>query len=114
MKYNAIEAGIPRNKFIEAVQAEGVPLYGGYVRPIYFEPMFQKLLAYGVNGFPFKGPHMKKDISYPKGIAPVCERMHFEELMVTPICHFPLTEKDIDDFVNAIEKVLKYKDELID
>lgn len=113
MKYNAIEAGISRNRFIEAVQAEGVPLYGGYVRPIYFEPMFQKLLAYGDNGFPFKGPHMKKEISYPKGIAPVCERMHFEEFMATPICHYPLTEKDIDDFVNAIEKVIKYKDELI-
>ena len=106
MKFNAAEAGVHRNKFAEAVRAEGVPLFGGYVRPIYLEPMYQQLLAYGNSGFPFKGPHMKKVISYPKGIAPVCEKMHFEELLTTPICHYPLTEKDIDDFVAAVEKVL--------
>jgi perosamine synthetase len=112
MKFNAKEAGIHRNKFAEAVRAEGLPLFAGYVRPIYLEPMYQQLLAYGDSGFPFKGPHMKKSISYPKGLAPVCERMHFEELMTTPICHFPLEEKDIDDFVTAIKKVLDHKKEL--
>ena len=106
MKFNAAEAGVHRNKFAEAVRAEGVPLFGGYVRPIYLEPMYQQLLAYGNSGFPFKGPHMKKTIAYPKGIAPVCEKMHFEELLTTPICHYPLTENDIDDFVVAIGKVL--------
>lgn len=106
MKFNAVVAGVHRNKFAEAVRAEGVPLFGGYVRPIYLEPMYQQLLAYGNSGFPFKGPHMKKVISYPKGMAPVCEKMHFEELLTTPICHYPLTEKDVDDFVAAVEKVL--------
>ncbi len=113
MKFNAKEAGFHRDRFVEAVNAEGVPIGAGYVRPIYLEPMYQKLLAYGDNGFPFKGPHMKKNISYPKGTAPVCERMHYEELLTTPICHYPLSEKDIDDFVDAIDKVLKYKDEII-
>ncbi len=112
MKFNAKEIGVHRGKFAEAVRAEGVPLYGGYVRPIYLEPMYQQLLAYGDNGFPFKGPHMIKEISYPKGTAPVCERMHYEELLTTPICHYPLTKEDIDDFVAAIEKVLDNKDEL--
>jgi len=113
MKFNAKAADIDRNKFAEAVRAEGVPLGVGYVRPIYLEPMYQQLLAYGDSGFPFRGPHMKKIISYPKGLAPVCERMHFEELMVTPICHFPLTHQDIDDFVSAIKKVLDHKNEIL-
>ena len=69
--------------------------------------MYQQLKAYGDDGFPFKGPHMKKEISYPKGIAPVCERMHFEELLTTPICHYPLTEEDVDDFVAGIGKVFE-------
>lgn len=114
MRYNAVEAGVPRDKFAEAVRAEGVPLYGGYVRPIYLEPMYQQLLAYGDSGFPFRGPHMKKEISYPKGTAPVCERMHFQELLVTPICHYPLSEDDIDDFVEAVEKVIDNRKLLID
>ena len=106
MKFNAAEAGVHRDKFAEAVMAEGVPIGAGYVKPIYLEPMYQQLLAYGDSGFPFRGPHMGKTISYPKGMAPVCEKMHFKELLATPICHYPLTEKDIDDFVAAVEKVL--------
>jgi len=106
MKFNAAEANVHRDKFAEAVRAEGVPIGAGYVRPIYLEPMYQQLLAYGDSGFPFRGPHMKKAISYPKGMAPVCEKMHYEELLTTPICHYPLTEKDIDDFVVAVGKVL--------
>jgi len=113
MKFNAKKAGIHRDKFAEAVRAEGVPIGAGYVRPIYLEPMYQQLLAYGDNGFPFKGLHMKKEISYPKGTAPVCERMHYEELLTTPICHYPLSKEDIDDFVAAIEKVLLNKNEII-
>ena len=113
MKFNATKIGVHRNKFAEAVRAEGVPLFGGYVRPIYLEPMYQQLLAYGDSGFPFRGPHMKKTISYPRGTAPVCERMHFEELLTTPICHYPLIENDINDFVAAIEKVLNNIKELI-
>ena len=113
MKFNAVVAGVHRNKFAEAVRAEGVPLFGGYVRPIYLEPMYQQLLAYGNSGFPFKGPHIKKVISYPKGIAPVCEKMHLEKLLTTPICHYPLTEKDIDDFVAAVGKVLNNIADLI-
>ena len=81
-------------------------MFAGYVRPIYLEPMYQQLLAYGDSGFPFKGPHMKKHISYPKGLAPVCERMHFDELLLSPLCRFPLTEKDMDDVVTAIRKVI--------
>jgi len=114
MKFNAVKAGVNRDTFAEAVRAEGVPLFGGYVRPIYLEPMYQQLLAYGNNGFPFKGAHIKKEISYPKGIAPVCERMHFEELLTTTMCHYPLTEKDIDDFIAAIKKVVNNKSELIE
>ena len=112
IKYNVNEVGVPRNKFVEAVSAEGFPIGAGYVRPIYYEPMYQQLLAYGDSGFPFKGPHISKEISYPKGMNPVCERMHFEELIITPICHYPLTRHDMDGFVEAIDKVLDNREEL--
>ncbi len=112
MKFNAAEANLHRNKFAEAVRAEGLPIGAGYVRPIYLEPMYQELLAYGNSGFPFKGPHLNKNISYPKGTAPVCEKLHFEELLATPICHYPLTERDIDDFVAGVAKVLDHIGEI--
>ena len=112
MRFNAKMAGVPRNKFAEALRAEGLPIGAGYVRPIYLEPMYQRLLAYGDNGFPFKGPHVSREITYPKGLAPVCERMHFEELLTTPLCRYPLTQSDIDDFIAGVDKVLAHKKEL--
>lgn len=113
MKFNARAAGIHRNTFAEAVRAEGLPMVAGYLRPIYWEPMYQQLLAYGDGGFPFRGPHVKREISYPKGLAPVCERMYMEELLTTPLCRFPLTETDIDDLVRAMAKVLDNTKELL-
>jgi len=112
MIYNQNETGVDRNRFVEAVRAEGVPIAGGYVRPIYHEPMYQKLLAYGDSGYPFKGPHTSKDISYPIGLTPVCEKMYSDYLVTTPICHFPLNNSDIDDFVDAVDKVISNIDDL--
>jgi len=113
MKYNSAKAGIPRDRFAEAVRAEGVPMGAGYVRPIYLEPIYQQLLCYGDRGCPFTCPFYENKITYPKGACEICERMHYEELVITPICRYPLTEADIDDFVKAIEKVLENKEELI-
>ena len=113
-KYNAKAAGLSRTKFTQAIVAEGMPIGAGYVRPIYMEPMYQKLLGYGNDGCPFKCPLYGKDIKYEKGLNPVCERMHYEELLLTPLCHYPLTRADVDIFVEAIKKVLDNKNELID
>lgn len=110
-KYNCKVLNLSRDLFAKALQAEGFPVTIGYLRPIYLEPMYQKLKAYGKKGFPFKGPHISKKIQYKKGIAPVCERMHFKELLFTNICRYPLTEKDMDGFVEAIQKIIKNVDE---
>ena len=99
--------------FTKAMVAEGMPIGAGYVRPIYMEPMYQKLLGYGNDGCPFKCPLYGKEVKYEKGLNPVCERMHYEELLVTSICHYPLTRADVDIFVAAIKKILDNKDELL-
>lgn len=106
-KYNSKVLNVSRDKFAKALQAEGFPVTIGYLRPIYLEPMYRQLKAYGKKGFPFKGPHISKKIEYKKGIAPVCERMHFKELLFTNICRYPLNETDIDGFVQAVEKIIK-------
>lgn len=53
-KFNSKVAGVSRNMFAKAMVAEGMPIGAGYVRPIYMEPMYQKLLGYGNEGCPFK------------------------------------------------------------
>lgn len=119
VKYDARLTGIARPVFVKAVNAELPPpliweqtgLVEGYVNPLYLAPLYQKKIALGREGFPWS-MNAGVDYSYPKGICPVVERMHDEELIYTPLVREPLLEGDIDDLVSAITKVLRYKTEL--
>ena len=104
------KAGISREKYIEAVKAElmpvanrekeGVPIYGGYVKPLYLLPIFQKKHAYNKQGFAFKD-----SISYNKGTCPNVEDLHYKELFVHDFTRSPLTQDDVNDIINAYVKV---------
>lgn len=101
--------GISRDVMVKALNTEGIPFGAGYVRPIYLEPMYQKKVAYGKDGWPFTGA---EKIDYSKGTCSVCERMHEKELMVTGVCRYPHTKKDMDYVVRAFEKIFENIDEL--
>lgn len=111
-RYLEDSLGIPRRLFLKAMQAEGISISDGYVKPIYLEPMFQKKIAYGKDNCPFKCPLYKGNVNYEKGICPTAERMHFEEMLITDICKYPNTKVEIDQFVNAIDKVVLNTEEL--
>jgi perosamine synthetase len=102
IKFDENIAGISRDIFAKALNAEGIPCGAGYVRPIYLEPMYQKKIAYGKKGWPFTSIG---NVNYSKGICPVCEKMHEHKLLMTGICRYPNTETDIDDAVRASEKI---------
>ena len=53
--YDERKVGISRDVFIKAIQAEGIPLSGGYRKPIYLDLLYQKKIAIGTKGFPFCG-----------------------------------------------------------
>jgi len=97
--------GISRDVFVKAMQAEGISLGQGYVRPIYLEPMFQKMIAYGNRGCPFRCPWYEGNLSYNSGICPTAERLHYNELLTTDICRYPNGEREIDEFVRAVKKI---------
>lgn len=112
MRFDAARAGVSRARFVEAVRAEGGPLVAGYVEPIYLEPMYQQRIAFGRDGFPFTYPGYVGQVSYERGICPVVERMHFEEVVFTNACHAGIGEEDVDDLANAFRKVLEHAGEL--
>ncbi|MCB2297185.1 DegT/DnrJ/EryC1/StrS family aminotransferase [Clostridium tagluense] len=115
LKFNKEIAGISREKFIEAVNAElapfemreteGVKFGCGYVRPLYLQPIYQKLIAYGDKGCPFKCPHYKGQVNYNKGICPVCEDMHYEKVITHEYMVPSMKKEDMDDIVAAFMKV---------
>lgn len=114
-KFKPEVAGITRNKFIEAVKAElpvstlreteGVKIGCGYVKPIYLEPIFQKQIAYGDKGCPFKCPHVKNKPNYSRGICPTVEKMHDEILFSHELMGAQMTKEDLDDVYKAFLKV---------
>jgi dTDP-4-amino-4,6-dideoxygalactose transaminase len=112
MRFDAAQAGVSRTRFVEAVKAEGVPLVAGYVEPIYLEPMYQRRIAFGRDGFPFTYPGYAGQVSYERGICPVVERMHFKEVVFTNACHAGIGEGEVDDLASAFRKVLEHAGEL--
>lgn len=112
IRYNASEIGIPREKFVAAINAEGIPMVNGYVEPIYLEPCYQQRIAFGKDGFPFTYPGYKGKVNYQPKICPVTEQMYYNELMYTNICHANISVDDLNDFLSAFEKILNNIEEL--
>jgi perosamine synthetase len=120
VKYDASVTGISRKAFVEAVNAELPPAkvweqFGfieGYVKPLYLAPLYQKKIAVGHSGFPWS-VNADVEYNYAKGICPVVEQMYDHELIYTPLMREPLMESDIDDFVDAIKKVMANLQELL-
>ena len=113
--FDSGSAGVSRDLFVRAMKAElpltrlreqhGALIGGGYVRPLYLEPMYQKKIAYGTVSCPFKCPHYKGEVDYRPGLCPNAERAHFEILITHEMMRPPMTERDLDDVADAFHKV---------
>ncbi len=117
IRYDGTATGLSRDLFTRAVLAElpppksfeDIPLTQGYVRPLYLNPIYQRRVALGRRGFPFNASTGEAP-SYARGICPVAERMHASELLLCPLVREPLTTTDLDDFADAIAKVIENAD----
>lgn len=112
MRYDADVVGLSRERFVEAVRAEGIELRQGYVRPIYWEPMFQQKRAFSKGQFPFVSEFHDASVSYDRGICPSAEAAFERELIFGNFCRVPLTEAHMDQVVAAFHKVLDHREEL--
>lgn len=104
-RYDEEKAGVPRKKFVDALNAEGVPFAGGYVKPLYYSPIYH-------DNKPFIYKHYSGAADYSAGSCPVAERLHFKELLLTIICRPTATEKDMQDVVAAVRKVYENRKDL--
>lgn len=117
-------AGIHRDKFVEAVKAElmpitlreteGIKIGCGYVKPLYLLPMFQKKIAYGSTGFPWNIAERENDkvYDYSKGICSTVEDLHFNKLITHEYMRPGMTKEDLDDVIEAFNKVWANREEL--
>jgi dTDP-4-amino-4,6-dideoxygalactose transaminase len=116
-KYNSAIIGVHRNEFVAAIKAEiptsklreAAPLIGaGYVKPLYLQPIYQQRAA----TCSFNCNHYKGSVDYSKGICPVTESLHFDELITTEFMRPGMTRHDMNDVITAFEKVYENIGEL--
>jgi dTDP-4-amino-4,6-dideoxygalactose transaminase len=102
-KYDASEfGGLPRDRFLEAVSAEGIPISRGY-NPLYSEGSFQK--GWNPEACPFACRFYGGKVDYTTVRCEVAEKACRTEgwwLYQTVLLG---TKRDMDDIVAAIEKV---------
>jgi perosamine synthetase len=96
MIYNPDVLSVSRDDFIKAMQAEGMPV-ANYVRPLYRLPLYRHR---------FGDSECYKPENFP-----VVEDLWNRTIITTPICHPPLTTKDIDLFVVAVKKIQDNRDQ---
>lgn len=104
-------AGIHRDRFIEAMEAEGVVFHGDFYVPLYQIPIFNAKSA--------QWPMLRE--RYGEGIleggsgisCPVAEEAAYNQSLWM---HYPMlsgTTKDCDDVIEAIQKVQRHASELV-
>ena len=98
--------GISRKVFSEALQAEGVPNFVGYVAPLYRLPLFQKRIAFG--HYPFN----LTEVRYEKVYCPITEALHTEELLCFENCMYDLNDHNIEKIITAFQKVYEQRTQL--
>jgi hypothetical protein len=96
----------PRSWIVDALRAEGVPaLFGGY-QCIHLNPLFRHRIAYGTEGFPWKGlARGESVVTYGPGLCPVAEDLHQRTFLGLNLCAHPYTDPEIDQVVAAFRKV---------
>ena len=97
--------GVPRDRIVEALRAEGVPGVASGYQNVHLFPIYQKKIAYGSKGFPWNSEFCKRDVSYKKGICPVAESFQDKRYMGISMCLHRYTDEEIDLVIQAFQKV---------
>lgn len=108
MKINSREVGVSRDIFSKALEAEGFPNTPAYLAPLYLLPVFQKRMAIGMSGWPFTSAHR----TYEKGLCPVAERLHEEEIIFFEPCAWAVDDETLEQLQQAFVKVFENRRDL--
>ncbi len=102
--------GVTRARFLEALNAEGVPATAGYTTPLYKMPLFQRAYE-GARGCPVTCPFHGQPVDYTQVSCPVCEQVCEDTCW---IFHSALLadEPAMHGIVAAIRKVVEHAGEL--
>ena len=103
--------GVEARKICAALQAEGVSIGSSYIN-LHRYPTYQRKIAYGSNGFPWRSALHASDVSYQIGTLPVAEKYNSNGYLTMEMCNYMYTENEITQVLNAFYKVWNNLSEL--
>jgi dTDP-4-amino-4,6-dideoxygalactose transaminase len=104
MRYAAEEFGGPsRDRFVGALNAEGIPCWGGYCQPLYRHSIFQRS-GDGPEYCPLSCPYYARRMDYTKVNCPNAERICREAVTFGQRMLLG-TREDMADVVRAFHKI---------
>jgi dTDP-4-amino-4,6-dideoxygalactose transaminase len=113
MRYDSSKfKGVPRDRFIQALHAEGIHAGTAHNQPLYQNPVFAEMY-FGRTGHPIRCPLYGKSIDYTKVRCPVAENAYKNEIVALGK-DFLMERESVDLVLAAIRKIKDNVDELID
>ena len=105
--------GVPRSRFLEGLQTEGVPCgVGAHGQPIYREGPFADMEFFDQLGSARKGSLYEGEIDYSRVYCPNAERVYAEEVCSFPHAMFLGGVDDMELILEAFRKLRENTDEL--
>lgn len=102
--YHSSKVRVPRDMFVKALRAEGIPVGTGYARIMPDNPLFLKKIAYGKNQCPFSCPYYGRNIEY-NNPHPVARDLINNKQISFHIINRPNNVDDMKDVVKAFKKI---------
>ena len=101
--------GASRDRFVAALEAEGIPSDGLFYEPLYRSALFQVQLR----DFPVLASHDAQSLPWAGTRCPVAERAAYLESVWLPHQLLLGDEQDVDQIVEAVTKIQGNIDELL-
>jgi perosamine synthetase len=112
MQLDAARLGLPRERLLQALRAEGVPGLVGSYQNLHLLPLFRHKVAYGTRGFPWKTPQGSSTVEYGPGLCPVAEELHSRSFFGLALGQFAHGPAEVAQIVAAFRKVWSQLDAL--
>jgi len=107
LRINEKEAGVSRDEFCRALQAEGIPCTAGYISTCLYEyELLKKKNVYNGTDCPFGCKYYGNNIEYKKGLCPISEEILTTAVKFNVSEYF--TESDLKDTIDSIKKISNY------
>ena len=106
--------GLSRERFVEAMNAEGIPISTGYSIPLYKNPMFLNK-DFWASGCPLTCSHYSGDIDFAsyEDKCPIAEMACAKEALWLKQQIFLGSKKDMEDIAEACKKIVERRNDLL-